>query len=48
VATASGTPTPPGGDDPVAARRIRRAAWLLGVIAVAVYAGFIIATALRS
>jgi hypothetical protein len=48
VAAGSRTPSRPGGDDPGAARRIRRTAWLLGLIAVVVYIGFIAATALRS
>lgn len=48
MAPAPGNPSPPGGDDPVAARRMRRTAWLLGLIAVSIYVGFIMATALRS
>lgn len=44
---APGNPSPPGGGDPAAARRIRRTAWLLGFIAVAFYVGFIAVTALN-
>jgi len=40
-------PAPPPGDDPVVARRVRRSAWLLGLLAVVFYLGFIAATALR-
>jgi hypothetical protein len=40
-------PSPAPGDDPVVARRIRRSAWLLGLLAVVFYLGFIAATALR-
>ncbi len=43
---APGNPSPPGGGEPAAARRIRRTAWLLGFIAVAFYVGFIAVTAL--
>jgi hypothetical protein len=48
VAAGPRTPYRPGGDDPVAARRVRRTAWLLGLLAVLFYVGFIAATALRS
>jgi hypothetical protein len=48
VAAAPRNPSRPGGDDPVASRRIRRTAWLLGLLAVLFYVGFIAATALRS
>ena len=40
------TPAPPG-SDPGAARRMRRSAWLLGLLALAFYVGFIVATAYR-
>ncbi len=40
-------PAPGPGDDPVVARRVRRSAWLLGLLAVVFYLGFIAATALR-
>lgn len=33
--------------DPSVARRIRRSAWLLGLLAMVFYLGFIAATALR-
>ena len=48
MAMAPGTPNPPGGGDPAAARRIRRTAWVLGFVAVAFYVGFIAVTALKS
>jgi hypothetical protein len=50
VAAGSRTPSRPGGGaaPPAPPRRIRRTAWLLGLIAVVVYIGFIAATALRS
>jgi hypothetical protein len=48
VAEAPRSPYRPGGDDPVASRRVRRTAWLLGLLAVLFYVGFIAATALRS
>jgi hypothetical protein len=44
--TAGGQQPAPAGD-PVVARRVRRSAWLLGLLAVAFYLGFIAATALR-
>jgi len=47
VALAPGNPSP-GGGDPAAARRMRRTAWLLGLLALLFYVGFIAATALRS
>jgi hypothetical protein len=48
VAAAPRNPYRPGSDDPVADRRLRRTAWLLGLLAVLFYVGFIAATALRS
>lgn len=48
MAAAPRNPSRPGDDDTVVARRIRRTAWLLGLLAVIFYVGFIAATALRS
>jgi hypothetical protein len=38
---------PPPTADAATARRIRRSAWLLGLLAAAFYVGFIVATGFR-